>query len=160
MAVIAHECPDIVVQVVDDDKKKIEAWNSKNLNELPIYEPGLSEIVKKTRGKNLFFSQDTDKAISESQMIFLAVNTPTKTKGEGKGFAADLSNVEKCAKRIAKLSKSKKIIVEKSTLPVKTAEKIKTVLKSNNRRIKFEVISNPEFLEEQQLKTFINPIEF
>ena len=81
-------------------------------------------------------------------MIFLAVNTPTKTKGEGKGFAADLSNVEKCAKRIAKLSKSKKIIVEKSTLPVKTAEKIKTVLKSNNRRIKFEVISNPEFLAE------------
>ena len=148
MAVIAHECPDIVVQVVDDDKKKIEAWNSKNLNELPIYEPGLSEIVKKTRGKNLFFSEDTDKAICESQMIFLAVNTPTKTKGEGKGFAADLSNVEKCAKRIAKLSKSKKIIVEKSTLPVKTAEKIKTVLKSNNRRIKFEVISNPEFLAE------------
>ena len=148
MAVIAHECPDIVVQVVDDDKKKIEAWNEKNLNELPIYEPGLSEIVKKTRGKNLFFSEDTDKAICESQMIFLAVNTPTKTKGEGKGFAADLSNVEKCAKRIAKLSKSKKIIVEKSTLPVKTAEKIKTVLKSNNRRIKFEVISNPEFLAE------------
>ena len=148
MAVIAHECPDIVVKVVDDDKKKIEAWNSKNLNELPIYEPGLTEIVKKTRGKNLFFSQDTDKAICESQMIFLAVNTPTKTKGEGKGFAADLSNVEKCAKRIAKLSKSKKIIVEKSTLPVKTAEKIKTVLKSNNRRIKFEVISNPEFLAE------------
>ena len=148
MAVIAHECPDIVVQVVDDDKKKIEAWNAKNLNELPIYEPGLSEIVKKTRGKNLFFSEDTDKAICESQMIFLAVNTPTKTKGEGKGFAADLSNVEKCAKRIAKLSKSKKIIVEKSTLPVKTAEKIKTVLKSNNRRIKFEVISNPEFLAE------------
>tara|TARA_B100000900_G_scaffold23865_2_gene18587 strand:+ start:1751 stop:3148 length:1398 start_codon:yes stop_codon:yes gene_type:complete len=148
MAVIAHECPDIVVQVVDDDKKKIEAWNSKNLNELPIYEPGLSEIVKKTRGKNLFFSEDTDKAICESQMIFLAVNTPTKTKGEGKGFAADLSNVEKCAKRIAKLSKSKKIIVEKSTLPVKTAEKIKTVLTSNNRKIKFEVISNPEFLAE------------
>ena len=148
MAVIAHECPDIVVQVVDDDKKKIEAWNAKNLNELPIYEPGLSEIVKKTRGKNLFFSEDTDKAICESQMIFLAVNTPTKTKGEGKGFAADLSNVEKCAKRIAKLSKSKKIIVEKSTLPVKTAEKIKSVLKSNNRRIKFEVISNPEFLAE------------
>ena len=148
MAVIAHECPDIVVQVVDDDKKKIEAWNSKNLNELPIYEPGLNEIVKKTRGKNLFFSEDTDKAIYESQMIFLAVNTPTKTKGEGKGFAADLSNVEKCAKRIAKISKSKKIIVEKSTLPVKTAEKIKSVLNSNNTNIKFEVISNPEFLAE------------
>ena len=91
MAVIAHECPDIVVHVVDDDKKKIEAWNSKNLNELPIYEPGLSEIIKKTRGKNLFFSEDTDKAICESQIIFLAVNTPTKTKGEGKGFAASIS---------------------------------------------------------------------
>ena len=148
MAVIAHECPDIVVQVVDDDRKKIEAWNSKNLDELPIYEPGLGEIIKKTRGKNLFFSEDTDKAIFDSQMIFLAVNTPTKSKGEGKGFAADLSNVEKCAKRIAKVSKSKKIIVEKSTLPVKTAEKIKTVLTSNNRKIKFEVISNPEFLAE------------
>ena len=148
MAVIAHECPDIVVQVVDDDKKKIEAWNSKNLNELPIYEPGLSKIIKKTRGINLFFSEDTDKAICESQIIFLAVNTPTKTKGEGKGFAADLSNVEKCAKRIAKVSKSKKIIVEKSTLPVKTAEKIKNVLTSNNKKIKFEVISNPEFLAE------------
>lgn len=148
MAVIAHECPDIIVQVVDDDRKKIEAWNSKNLDELPIYEPGLGEIIKKTRGKNLFFSEDTDKAIFDSQMIFLAVNTPTKSKGEGKGFAADLSNVEKCAKRIAKVSKSKKIIVEKSTLPVKTAEKIKTVLTSNNRKIKFEVISNPEFLAE------------
>jgi len=128
MSVIAHECPDILVHVVDDDKEKIKAWNSENLNDLPIYEPGLKKIIKKTRNKNLIFSTDTDKAILESQIIFLAVNTPTKTKGEGKGFAADLTNIENCAKRIARISKSNKIIVEKSTLPVRTAEKIKEVL--------------------------------
>ena len=148
MAVIAHECPDIFVYVVDDDKEKIKAWNSQNLNDLPIYEPGLKKIIKKTRNKNLIFSTDTDKAILDSQIIFLAVNTPTKLKGQGKGFAADLTNIENCAKRIARISKSNKIVVEKSTLPVRTAEKIKEVLKSKNKKIKFEVLSNPEFLAE------------
>ena len=148
MSVIAHECPDIFVHVVDDDKEKIKAWNNENLNNLPIYEPGLKKIIKKTRNKNLIFSTDTDKAILESQIIFLAVNTPTKTKGEGKGFAADLTNIENCAKRIARISKSNKIIVEKSTLPVRTAEKIKEVLNKYNSKINFEVISNPEFLAE------------
>ena len=105
MAVIAHECPDIFVYVVDDDKEKIKAWNSQNLNDLPIYEPGLKKIIKKTRNKNLIFSTDTDKAILDSQIIFLAVNTPTKLKGQGKGFAADLTNIENCAKRIARISR-------------------------------------------------------
>ena len=148
MSVIAHECPDIFVHVVDDDKVKIKAWNNDNLNDLPIYEPGLKKIIKKTRNKNLIFSTDTDKAILDSQIIFLAVNTPTKTKGEGKGFAADLTNIENCAKRIALISKSNKIIVEKSTLPVRTAEKIKEVLNKYNSKINFEVLSNPEFLAE------------
>ncbi len=148
MSVIAHECPDIFVHVVDDDKEKIKAWNNENLNNLPIYEPGLKKIIKKTRNKNLIFSTDTDKAILDSQIIFLAVNTPTKMKGEGKGFAADLTNIQNCAKRIARISKSSKIIVEKSTLPVRTAEKIKEVLNKYNTKINFEVLSNPEFLAE------------
>ena len=148
MAVIANECPHIKVVVVDQDKNKINSWNNESLNELPIYEPGLKELIQKTRNKNLYFSKDIDKAIEESHMIFMAVNTPTKKTGTGKGFAADLSNVEKCAKRIALKSKSKKIVVEKSTLPVRTAEKIKEVLLKFNKKIHFEVISNPEFLAE------------
>ena len=148
MAVIAAMCPHIRVTVTDINLKKINAWNSKDLNNLPIYEPGLSEIVKKTRGVNLFFSTDIKNAIVESEMIFMAVNTPTKTYGEGKGMAADLTYVEKSARQIAKFSKSDKIIVEKSTLPVRTAEPIKTILKSNSENCNFEVLSNPEFLAE------------
>ena len=148
MAVIALKCPDICVTVVDINSKKINQWNDKNLENLPVFEPGLKEIISKTRGINLFFSKDIDKAIIEAQMIFMAVNTPTKKNGKGKGFAADLSFVEKCASHIAKVSKTDKIVVEKSTLPVRTAEKIKKVLFENNNKVKFEVISNPEFLAE------------
>ncbi len=148
MAVIAQQCPNLIVTVVDSNKNRIESWNDPDLSKLPIYEPGLSEIIKQCRGKNLFFSNDVDKAILESQMIFMAVNTPTKTYGEGKGMAADLTFVEKCARQIASISVSDKIIVEKSTLPVRTAETIKAILSSNKNGISFEVLSNPEFLAE------------
>jgi UDPglucose 6-dehydrogenase len=140
--------PDIKVTVVDLNQQRIEAWNSDDFDQLPIYEPGLKEVVKEARGRNLFFSTDVEKAIEESQIIFMAVNTPTKTYGEGKGFAADLTFVEKCARQIAAVSSTDKIVIEKSTLPVRTAEKIKEVLGSNTKGVNFEVLSNPEFLAE------------
>ena len=148
MAVIALKCPNIKVTVVDINEQRIAAWNHADLDKLPIYEPGLKEVVAEARGRNLFFSTDVEKAIEESQMIFMAVNTPTKTYGEGKGFAADLTFVEKCARQIAEVATSDKIVIEKSTLPVRTAEKIKEVLSSNTKGIHFEVLSNPEFLAE------------
>ena len=148
MAVIALKCPEIKVTVVDKSKEKIDLWNSKDLNKIPVYEPGLNEIVKQVRDKNLFFSNDISGSIQNAEMIFIAVNTPTKTSGKGKGMAADLSNVISSAKQIAKFSKSNKIVVEKSTLPVRTAEKLKEVLNSHNRKVEFEVLSNPEFLAE------------
>jgi UDPglucose 6-dehydrogenase len=147
MAVIALHCPEIKITVVDIDSKKIDSWNGP-LDKLPVYEPGLSEIIKKVRGKNLFFSDDVDTAIIESEMIFMAVNTPTKTEGEGKGMAADLKYIESSARNIAKVSLTNKIVVEKSTLPVRTAEKIKEILKSENKNVDFEILSNPEFLAE------------
>ena len=146
MAVIASKCPDINITIVDINKQRIDAWNGP-LDKLPIYEPGLSEIVGQTRDKNLFFSTDIDAAIKNSEMIFISVNTPTKTYGEGKGFASDLTFIENCARQIAAVAKNNKIIVEKSTLPVRTAEKIKEVLESNSD-VEFEVLSNPEFLAE------------
>jgi len=148
MAVIALKCPNIKVTVVDINKQRIAAWNHADLDQLPIYEPGLKEVVAEARGRNLFFSTDVEKAIEESQMIFMAVNTPTKTYGEGKGFAADLTFVEKCARQIAEVATSDKIVIEKSTLPVRTAEKIKEVLSINTKGVHFEVLSNPEFLAE------------
>ena len=148
MAVIAQKNPDITVTVVDINEKRIAAWNSNNFDELPIYEPGLSDVVKEVRGKNLFFSTDINSAIINSEMIFISVNTPTKTSGEGKGFAADLKYVELCAKQIAEVSKSDKIVVEKSTVPVRTSEKIKEILKSKNNDVDFQILSNPEFLAE------------
>jgi UDPglucose 6-dehydrogenase len=148
MAVIALKCPEIKVSVVDVNSDRIAAWNDDNLENLPIFEPGLKEIIAKTRNKNLFFSTEIDRAINDSEIIFMAVNTPTKTSGKGKGMAADLTYVELCARQIAKASKSDKIVVEKSTLPVRTAEKIKEVLYENNKSVNFEVISNPEFLAE------------
>ena len=148
MAVIALKCPEIKVTVVDLNSDRIAAWNDENLQKLPIYEPGLDKVVEKVRGKNLFFSTDVNSAIKESQMIFIAVNTPTKTYGEGKGMAADLKFVELCARQIAKVSTNDKIIVEKSTLPVRTAETLQTILDSNGNGVNFEVISNPEFLAE------------
>jgi UDPglucose 6-dehydrogenase len=148
MAVIALKCPHIKVTVVDVNQQRIDAWNSADLDQLPIYEPGLKEVVEEARGRNLFFSTNVDKAIDEAQMIFMAVNTPTKSYGEGKGFAADLTFVEKCARQIAAVATTDKIVIEKSTLPVRTAEKIKEVLSSNTNGVKFEVLSNPEFLAE------------
>ena len=149
MAVIALKCPHINVYVVDINQRKIDLWNDENLDNIPVYEPGLKEIVSKTRNKNLFFSTDINMAINKSEMIFVAVNTPTKTYGEGKGMAADLTYVENCAKTIGQLATSDKIVVEKSTLPVRTAEKIKEILKVNSREdVNFEVLSNPEFLAE------------
>ena len=122
MAVLAQKCPHIKVTVVDLNQQRIADWNDADLNKLPIYEPGLADVVAEARNRNLFFSTDVDKAIDEAQMIFISVNTPTKTFGIGKGMAADLKYIELCARQIAKVSKDDKIIVEKSTLPVRTAE--------------------------------------
>ena len=148
MSIIAQKNPDIKVNVVDMNADKILAWNSKDLDNLPVYEPGLSKVVKEARGRNLFFSTDVNKHIEEADMIFISVNTPTKTSGKGKGYAADLKYVEACAKKIAEVSKSNKIIVEKSTVPVRTSEKIKDILTSYNTNVDFQILSNPEFLAE------------
>ena len=147
MAVIALKCPEIKVTVVDLNADRIAAWNGP-LENLPVYEPGLSEVVEKARGRNLFFSIEVDKAIEQAEMIFMAVNTPTKTEGEGAGMAADLSYVEACAKNIAQVAKTDKIVIEKSTLPVRTAEKIKEILDKQGSGVHFEILSNPEFLAE------------
>ena len=148
MAVIARQCPNITVTVVDISEERVAAWNDANLDNLPIYEPGLAEVVAKARNKNLFFSTEVDKAIQEADMIFIAVNTPTKTYGKGKGMASDLTYVEQCARRIAEVATSDKIVVEKSTLPVRTAEAIQTILEQSPHGAQFEVLSNPEFLAE------------
>ena len=145
MSIIAQKNPKINVYVVDMNAKKIAAWNSENL---PVYEPGLSNVVKEARGRNLFFSTDVNKHIEQAEMVFISVNTPTKISGEGKGYAADLKYVEACAKQIAEVSKSNKIIVEKSTVPVRTSEKIKQILRSRNSDVDFQILSNPEFLAE------------
>lgn len=148
MAVIAEKCPEIRVTLVDINKKKIDAWNGP-INKLPVYEPGLAEIVDVTRNKNLFFSTDIKSEIDRADMIFMAVNTPTKTQGEGAGMAADLKYFISSAESIAKFSKTDKIVIEKSTLPVRTAEKVKEVLHKNNKvGVNFEILSNPEFLAE------------
>ena len=148
MAVIALKCPEIEVTVVDVSKERIDAWNGP-FDQLPVYEPGLKEVVEESRGRNLFFSTDIDRAIDRSQMVFMAVNTPTKKDGKGAGMAADLKYVEACAKNIARVSKTNKIVVEKSTLPVRTAEKIKEILLKYGRKdLNFEILSNPEFLAE------------
>ena len=148
MSVIALKCPDIKVTVVDLNEARIAGWNEKNLDNLPVYEPGLAEVVAEARGRNLFFSTDVDTAIDAADMIFIAVNTPTKTYGEGKGMAADLKFVELCARQIARVATNDKIIVEKSTLPVRTAETLQTILDSSGNGVNFEVLSNPEFLAE------------
>jgi UDPglucose 6-dehydrogenase len=145
MAMIAHKCSDHTVTVVDINQARIDAWNS---DKLPIFEPGLNDIVQGARGKNLFFSTDIDSAIREAEMIFLSVNTPTKTYGVGAGRAADLRYLEKCARKIAEVAEDDKIVVEKSTLPVRTAESVKRILDSNSKGRKFQILSNPEFLAE------------
>ncbi|MGH2665052.1 UDP-glucose 6-dehydrogenase [Flavobacterium sp.] len=148
MAVIAQKCPDIKVTVVDLNENRIAAWNDTNLENLPVYEPGLDQVVAEARGRNLFFSTEVDKAIDEAQMIFISVNTPTKNYGAGKGMAADLKYIELCARQIARVAKSDKIVVEKSTLPVRTAEAIKTILDNTGNGVQFQILSNPEFLAE------------
>ena len=145
MSIIAQKNPKINVHVVDMNANKITAWNSENL---PVYEPGLLKVVKEARGRNLFFSTEIDKHIEQADMIFISVNTPTKISGEGKGYAADLKFVESCAKQIAQASNTNKIIVEKSTVPVRTSEKIKEILRLNNSDVDFQILSNPEFLAE------------
>jgi UDPglucose 6-dehydrogenase len=148
MAIIAQKCPDIKVTVVDLNIERIAAWNDPDVNNIPIYEPGLSELVAEARGRNLFFTTEVEKAIDESQMIFISVNTPTKTYGLGKGMAADLKYIELCARQIANVAKDNKIVVEKSTLPVRTAEAIKNILDNTGNGVQFQILSNPEFLAE------------
>lgn len=153
MAMIASKCPDYRVTVVDINPERINAWNSRDL---PVYEPGLDKIIKKTRGKNLFFSNNIEKAITENDIIFVSVHTPTKTFGEGAGKAPDLQYWEKTARQILENSRSSKIVIEKSTLPVKTAAAMEKILAPAKGKIKFEVLSNPEFLAEG---TAINDLE-
>lgn len=148
MTVIAHKCPHIKVTVVDINPERIARWNAENLEELPVYEPGLAELVQQSRGKNLFFSTEVEKAIGEAEMIFISVNTPTKTYGKGKGQAADLKYIELSARTIAKVATGDKIVVEKSTLPVRTAQALKNILENTGNGVKFEILSNPEFLAE------------
>ncbi len=148
MAIIAQKCPHIKVTVVDLNEERIAAWNDPDVNNIPIYEPGLSELVAEARGRNLFFSTEVEKAIDEAQMIFISVNTPTKTYGLGKGMAADLKYIELCARQIANVAKDNKIVVEKSTLPVRTAEAIKSILDNTGNGVQFQILSNPEFLAE------------
>lgn len=157
MAMIAHKAPDIRVTVVDMNAERIASWNS---DALPIYEPGLEGIVRECRGRNLFFSVDVRAAIKESDLIFVAVNTPTKTYGVGAGRAADLRFVESVARTIAEVADSPKIIVEKSTIPVRTAETIKDILAANatTRGLVHAVLSNPEFLAEgTAIADLLNP---
>ncbi len=155
MAKIAQKCADIEVVVVDINSERIGAWQT---DELPVYEPGLLEVVREARGRNLFFSTEVDAAIESSDIIFISVNTPTKGYGIGAGKAADLKYVEKCARQIAKVAKSDKIIVEKSTLPVRTAESIKRILDASGSHRRFQVLSNPEFLAEgTAMKDLENP---
>tara|TARA_Y200000002_G_scaffold382291_1_gene398858 strand:+ start:2533 stop:3981 length:1449 start_codon:yes stop_codon:yes gene_type:complete len=154
MSVLADKCPEIQVNVVDLNVARIKAWNSRDLSKLPIFEPGLKEIVERCRGENLHFTDEVEKKISDADMIFISVNTPTKTSGVGAGKASDLKWVEACAREVAKFAKGHTIVVEKSTLPVRTAEVIKKILEASassvaeTKNASFDVLSNPEFLAE------------
>ncbi|MGY5850486.1 UDP-glucose 6-dehydrogenase [Salegentibacter sp. F14] len=158
MAVIAQKCPEIEVTVVDINEQRIAAWNDEGVENIPIYEPGLSAVVKEARGRNLFFSTDVDAAIDKADMIFISVNTPTKTYGIGKGMAADLKYIELCARQIARVSKTDKIVIEKSTLPVRTAEALKNILDNTGNGVNYQILSNPEFLAEgTAVDDLVNP---
>lgn len=148
MAVIAKHNPHIKITVVDMNAERIAAWNDPDVNNIPIYEPGLSDIVAEARDKNLFFSTNVDQAILDAEMIFISVNTPTKTYGKGKGMASDLKYIELCARQIAKVAKTDKIVIEKSTLPVRTAQTIKSILDHTGNGVQYQILSNPEFLAE------------
>ena len=145
MAMIAQKCPNIKVSVVDLNADRIQAWNS---DALPVYEPGLLEIVKEARERNLFFSTAIDENLRAADVIFISVNTPTKDYGSGAGQAADLRYVDACARRIAEVGGGNKIVVEKSTVPVRTAHMVKEILKESPNGHDYQVISNPEFLAE------------
>jgi len=162
MTVMADKCPNVQFEVVDLNKERIDRWNETDLQLLPIYEPGLAEIVKRCRGRNLHFSTMVEKKIKSADMIFISVNTPTKKKGIGAGKASDLKWVEACARQVAKYAEGYTIVVEKSTLPVRTAEVIKSILHnedlSKNKHPRFDVLSNPEFLSEgSAIKDLIEP---
>jgi len=152
MSVIADKCPNLTINVVDLNEERINLWNSDDLSKIPIFEPGLQEIIKRVRNKNLFFTTEIKKTIRNSDMIFISVNTPTKTKGIGAGKASDISWVEACTRQVAKYAKGDTIVVEKSTIPVRTAEAIKAILENSKRdnkdKCSFSVLSNPEFLAE------------
>ena len=165
MAVIADKCPDIAIEVVDLNLERINNWNNKDLTKLPIFEPGLAEIIERCRDKNLNFSNSIEEKIRSADMVFISVNTPTKKKGIGAGKASDLKWVEACARQVAKFSSGHTIVVEKSTLPVRTAEVIKSILEPSKNEPKYEdglksfdVLSNPEFLAEgTAIKDLENP---
>ncbi len=165
MAVIAKKCPDITIDVVDINEERIKKWNSDNLNELPIYEPGLAEIIKSCRGRNLYFSNAIEEKIANADVVFISVNTPTKEKGLGAGKASNLKWVEESARQVAKYARNHTIVVEKSTLPVRTAEVIKAILEASEKSkvledgsTSFDVLSNPEFLAEgTAINDLLNP---
>ena len=163
MAVIAYKCPDLIINVVDVNKRRIECWNSEDLNQLPIYEQGLKSIIKSCRNKNLFFTDKIESNIAEADLIFITVNTPTKKTGFGAGKASDTKWIELASRQIAKFAKGKTIVVEKSTSPVKTAEIIKKILNESNKmqnydKSLFSVLSNPEFMSEgSAIDDLINP---
>jgi UDPglucose 6-dehydrogenase len=151
MAVIADRCPAVQVTVVDINQARIDAWNDADLSKLPVYEPGLDAVVARARGRNLHFSTAVEETIASADMVFISVNTPTKTKGLGAGQASDLRWVEACARTVAKAATGHTIVVEKSTLPVRTAEAIQSILAAadpNGGERRFSVLSNPEFLAE------------
>lgn len=144
-AILALKCPDVTVTVVDSDASKIDAWLSPVL---PVYEPGLDAVVHEVRGRNLMFSQDLPAAVRDSQMIFISVNTPTKANGVYEGRAPDLTNLEAVTRLIAKHALNSKIVVEKSTVPVRSAQSIANILRENSNGVRHQVLSNPEFLSE------------
>ena len=151
MAVIADRCPEIQVTVVDINQARIDAWNDADLSRLPVFEPGLDAVVERARGRNLHFSTAVEEQIAQADMVFISVNTPTKTKGLGAGQASDLRWVEACARTVAKAATGHTIVVEKSTLPVRTAAAIQTILEAaqaDDQQRSFSVLSNPEFLAE------------
>eukprot|EP00835_Amoeboradix_gromovi_P006268 NODE_707_length_4970_cov_0.408335.p1 type:complete len:408 gc:universal NODE_707_length_4970_cov_0.408335:2152-929(-) len=153
MSIFANVCPEITVTLVDINQVKIDEWNS---DKIPIYEPGLDEIVKSRRGTNLFFSTEIDKVIADADIIFVSVNTPTKTRGVGAGRAADLKYIEAAARRITRVCKGNKIVVEKSTVPCKTAESMRRILSTGDYQ--FDILSNPEFLSEgTAIKDLLKP---
>ena len=148
MAVVADRCPHIQVTVVDLNEERIGAWNSADLSLLPVYEPGLDEVVGRARGRNLHFTTSVEGAIASADMVFISVNTPTKTHGVGAGQASDLKWIEACARMLAKAATGHTIVVEKSTLPVRTAQAVKSILEAGPAGKSFAVLSNPEFLAE------------